>query len=151
MNAFAANRTLRFNNQLDAVVAGTFLVLVSVILVLSVREWMLLLSRRKPAQLRETEPVWLPDYAVAEGGRSFGPGAAGAAALALALAKELSNEAALERAQHQAHVSDCACGTVMARQVKDDSGSPGFASPATPAQLYVKVTEQRFNGIRRCC
>ena len=37
---------------------------------MSVREWILLLSRRKPAVLHETEPVWLPDYAVVEGGAS---------------------------------------------------------------------------------
>ena len=43
------------------------MVLVAVIVVLSVREWMLLLGRRKPAVLCETEPVWLPDYAVSEG------------------------------------------------------------------------------------
>ena len=52
---------------LDAVVAGIFLVLVTAIILLSVREWILLLTRRKPAVLHETEPVWLPDYAVAEG------------------------------------------------------------------------------------
>ena len=39
--------------------------MVSVILILSLREWIMLLSRRKPAILREAEPVWLPDYAVA--------------------------------------------------------------------------------------
>jgi carbon starvation protein len=134
--ALKANRTLRFNNQLDAVVAGVFLALVSVILVLSVREWFMLLSRRKPAQLRETEPTWLPDYAVAEGGRSSGTGAAGAAALALALAKELSGEAAIERAQQQASV--CECG-----HAECDSKAA--------QKIYLEVTEQRFNGVRRCC
>jgi carbon starvation protein len=134
--ALKSNRTLRFNNQLDAVVAGVFLALVSVILVFSVREWFMLLSRRKPAQLRETPPTWLPDYAVAEGGRSFGTGAAGTAALALALSKELSGEAAIERAQQQASVCEC--------------GRAHHANGVTP-ELYVEVTEQRFNGVRRCC
>src|SRR5208283_4487488 len=82
-----ANRTLRFNNLLDAAVAGIFLTLVVAIVLLSLREWFLLLSRRKPAVLHEKEPVWLPDYAIVEGGRKFS-GAAGTAALALALAKE---------------------------------------------------------------
>lgn len=144
--ALNANRTLRFNNQLDALVAGAFLVLVSVILALSIREWMLLLTRRKSAQLHETEPVWLPDYAVAEGGRGMGAGAAGAAALALALAKELSNEAALERAQHQVCAGSHACESAQHPR----TGVPG-CDRSDAGKLYVEVTEQRFNGVRRCC
>jgi carbon starvation protein len=129
--ALRANRTLRFNNLLDAVVAGIFLALVIAIILLSLREWFLLLSHRKPAVLHETEPVWLPDYAVVEGGRKFS-GAAGATALALALAKEWSGESRLERAQQQAQAI-CECHSANAQQV------------------YVEVTEQRFNGVRRCC
>jgi carbon starvation protein len=129
--ALRANRVLEFNNLLDATVAGIFLALVTVIIVLSLREWGLLLSRRKPAVLHETEPVWLPDYAVVEGGRKFG-GAAGTAALALALAKEWSGESHLERARQQAQAV-CEC------------------HPATAEQVYVAATEQRFNGVRRCC
>ena len=59
--ALHTNRMLRFNNVLDAVVAGAFLALVTGIVLLSVREWILLLANRKLAVLRETEPVWLPD------------------------------------------------------------------------------------------
>ncbi len=125
----AANHTLQFNNRLDAVVAGIFLVLVTAIILLSVREWILLLSRRKPAVLHETEPVWLPDYAVAEGRPLH---IAGTAALALALAKEWSGESHLERARLQAQAV-CTC------------------HPASTQQIYVEVTEQRFNGVRRCC
>ena len=110
--------------------AGTFLLLVGVIVCLSVREWILLLARRKPAVLRETEPVWLPDYAVTEGGPKIRR-CAGAAALALALAKELSGEAQLERAQQQA----CVCET----------------SGGRPEDLCRQPTEARFNGVRRCC
>ncbi len=129
--ALHANRTLQFNNVLDAIVAGIFLTLVLAIVLLSLREWFLLLSRRKPAVLHETEPVWLPDYAVVEGGRQFS-GAAGTAALALALAKEWSGESHLERAQQQAQAV-CQCHSANAQQV------------------YVEATEQRFNGVRRCC
>ena len=129
--ALHANRTLQFNNLLDAAVAGIFLALIAAIVCMSVREWILLLSRRKPAVLHETEPVWLPDYAVVEGGRKFS-GAAGAAALALALAKEWSGESHLERAQQQAQAV-CQCHAASAQQV------------------YVEATEQRFNGVRRCC
>ena len=87
------NQSLRFNNLLDAGVAGAFLILVSVIVWLSLREWLLLLSRRKAAVLRETAPVWLPDYALKESGPDLRT-AAGAAALAFGLAKELSGESA---------------------------------------------------------
>src|SRR5207342_2774944 len=89
------NRVLRFNNLLDAAVAGAFLILVGAIIVLSLREWILLLARRKLAVLRETDPVWLPDYAVAEARPLHVLGLIG---LAFALAKELSGEAQMERA-----------------------------------------------------
>jgi carbon starvation protein len=145
----AADRTvwasLRNNNRLDAVVAAAFLTMVTAVVLLSLREWGLLLSRRKPAVLRETAPVWLPDYAVAESGRKLG-GVAGAAALTLALAKELSGEAQLDRAHQQAAV--CECG----------HAEPGAGMEAvrhregrSAGQVYAEVTEQRFNGVRRCC
>ncbi len=133
----AGLRSQLFNNRLDAFVAIGFLGLVSVIILLSLREWMLLLIRRKPALLRESEPVWLPDYAVTEGGRKLGGGVAGTATLALALAKELSGEAQLERAhQQQAAICDCTHGQQPAK---------------SDAQIYVETTEQRFTGVRRCC
>jgi carbon starvation protein len=137
-----ANRTLRFNNLLDAAVAGIFLTLVVAIVLLSLREWFLLLSRRKPAVLHETEPVWLPDYAVLEGGRKFS-GAAGAAALALALAKEWSGESHLERAQQ------CECGRVCENADVPRTHVRGYDKAVQ--QVYVEATEQRFNGVRRCC
>jgi len=43
-----------------------FLALVAAVALLSFREWILLLARRKLAVLRESEPIWLPDYVVAE-------------------------------------------------------------------------------------
>jgi carbon starvation protein len=132
--ALPANKRLLFNNYLDAGVTMTFLALISVIVLLSAREWLLLITSRKPAVLRESEPVWLPDYAIAEGGRKLG-GAAGAATLTLALARELSGEAQLARAQQQ--VAQC------------ERSLAGEAS--TNDKVYVEVTEQRFNGVRRCC
>ncbi|MBP9901075.1 MAG: carbon starvation protein A, partial [Verrucomicrobia bacterium] len=98
--------------------------------------WYLLLARRKPAVLHESEPVWLPDYALVEGGAKFG-GIAGTAALTLALAKELSGETHLERAQ-MTQTEECQCDHPT-------------AAPKTASELYVETTEQRFNGIRRCC
>src|ERR1051325_7007421 len=94
--AWRANRLLRFNNLLDAAVAGVFLILVTAVVLLSVREWILLLARRKLAVLRETEPVWLPDYAIAE---SNALNATALLALGLGLLKEFSGEAHLQRAR----------------------------------------------------
>jgi carbon starvation protein len=140
--ALHANRTLRFNNLLDATVAGIFLALVIAIVLLSLREWFLLLSRRKPAVLHETEPVWLPDYAVIEGGHKFS-GAAGTAALALALVKEWSGESHLERAHQRECSRVCENADVPRTHVR------GYDKAAQ--QVYVEATEQRFNGVRRCC
>lgn len=126
-----------FNLSLDAFVAIGFLVLVSIIILINLREWFLLWSGGKPVVLRESDPVWLPDYAVTEGGRKMGGGVAGTATLAFALAKELSGEAQLERA-HSQQALICPCE---------------HPQPATKsdAQIYAETTEQRFTGIRRCC
>jgi hypothetical protein len=94
---------------------------------MSVREWLLLIARKKAADLRETPPTWLPDYALA---KSTPFNAVALLALAFALVKELSGEAELHRAHEQA----CACP-----QKHND------------AQIYVQTTEQRFNGVKRCC
>jgi carbon starvation protein len=123
------------NQMIDAAVTGTFLLLVTVILLLSLREWFLLLSRRKPAVLHESEPVYLPDYAVNEGGKPVS--ALGTVAIAFTLAKELSGESQLERARQEAAVCEC--------RAHDP------APAKTREQIYLETTEQRFNGVRRCC
>jgi len=127
---YPKNRSLYFNNLVDACVAGAFLVLVATIVCLSVYEWMRLLSRRKPAVLHETEPVWLPDYALKESGPNLRT-VAGAAAIALGLARELSGETHFERARQQA----CACA----------------GEPPGDQKVFAQVTEAKFNGVRRCC
>jgi carbon starvation protein len=114
------------NQIVDAIVAGVFLILVGLILLLSIREWILLLARKKIADLRESPPVWLPDYAIAE---SRPANVFGLIALAFALAKELSGEAHFDRAKQQI----CVCDQ------KSD------------AKIYAQVTEEKFNGVRRCC
>jgi hypothetical protein len=124
----AANETQQFNNQLDAGVAAAFLFLVSIIVLISLREWLLLLSKRKPAVLHETVPVWLPDYALKETGPNL-RSAAGAVAIAFGLAKELSGETHFERAKQNV----CAC-----EQHNDQ-------------KFFAQVTEAKFNGVRRCC
>ena len=108
--------------------AAAFLILVSIIVLISIREWLLLLSQRKPAVLHETAPVFLPDYALKESGPNL-RSAAGAAALAFGLAKELSGETQFERAKQQA----CVCESHGDKKV------------------FAQVTEERFNGVRRCC
>jgi carbon starvation protein len=142
--ALRANRTLHFNNALDAYVAGIFLTLVTLILLLSLREWILLLARKKLAQLREAEPVWLPDYAVAEGKpfKLFS-----LLALAIGLAKELTDEAALERAQRETAVCPCEGST---RGGMAEAGAHATQT-ASKDQLFAQVLERRFKGVRRCC
>jgi carbon starvation protein len=125
--AIKTNGILRFNNQLDAAVAGTFLFLVTAIFLSSVREWILLIARKKAADSHETPPTWLPDYALA---KSKPLSAVALLALAFALVKELSGEAEL----HRAHEHACA-----------------QAQPHDKTQIYVQTTEQRFNGVKRCC
>jgi carbon starvation protein len=141
-NALAANRTMRFNNVLDAIVAGVFLTLVVAIVLMSVREWILLLARKKVAELRESPPVWLPDYALAEAKPlNF----LGLITLGLALARELSGEAPLDRAQQAA--AHCRCAPERTGPLDGAQASPG----KTPEQVYLEATEARFKGINRCC
>jgi carbon starvation protein len=121
------------NNLIDAIVTGIFLALAGAVILLSVREWILLIARKKLAELHETPPRWLPDYAVAEAKPlhlfSF-------IALAFALAKELSGEADFERAQQLA--ARCGCAE---HQI----------GPSAKARLFVAVTNERYRTLRRCC
>src|SRR5215471_1001440 len=102
-------------------------------MVLSLREWILLIFRRKPAVLRETTPVWLPDYALA---RTTPATLIGPVALGIALAKELSGEAELAREHGAALVCHCndvaGLSELLARNQK------------TQVAAYLKVTEARF-------
>ncbi|HVM48671.1 MAG TPA: carbon starvation CstA family protein [Candidatus Acidoferrum sp.] len=137
------NRVLHFNNMLDAAVAGAFLALVAMIVVVSVREWGLLLARRKAAALRETEAVWLPDYSVAEA-RPLR--LAGLLALTFALGKELSGEAQLEREQQA--VLECRCCEPGEARASGRGSPEGRRSRQA---LYLQMTEQRHKGPTHCC
>ena len=125
------------SNQLNAVVAGTFMTLVIAIVLLSIYEWLSLLAKRREPKLSETAPVWLPDYAVAEGKpvqwwNIF--------ALGFLLLKEVSGEAAVDRAQ--------AC---IPRKVDLLGGSEAMAKEQR-GQAYVLAAEKRFDGgPNRCC
>ena len=128
---------------------------------MSLREWLLLLGRRKLAVLHESEPVWLPDHALAEAKPLR---ITGLFAVGFTLAKELSGEAQIERAQREAAL--CQRETAEVRSPKSevrngDTAEPrGFAAgcgrleqlPRSDEQrIYLQVTENRFNGVRRCC
>ncbi|MDB6018160.1 MAG: carbon starvation protein [Pedosphaera sp.] len=142
--AMHVNRVLHFNSMLDAFVAGAFMVMVVMIVLLAVREWVLLLGRKRLATLRESEPVWLPNYAVVETKPLH---VMGLIALGLALAKELSGEAHLERAQTMAANCNCA----VAQGGVDLLGGRKMECARTPEEIYVEMTEQRFDGVKRCC
>jgi carbon starvation protein len=130
--AFRSTRAQVFNNRLDAVITAFFLALVISIFLISVREWILLLARKKLAVLRETEPTWLPDYAVAEAKPLH---AASIIALGLALLREISGEAKVDRAEQLQQHTACA---------HHDHGS-------SREQAYLQTTEERYKGINRCC
>jgi carbon starvation protein len=132
---------LQFNDRLDAAVTAFFLLLVGIITVISFREWFLLLQGKR-VELHESEAMWLPEYAVAEDRPA---NVLGMVALGCALAKELSGEAHLERAQQLA--LNCPCVEMkvdLLGERKTDCGK-------SPEQLYVEMTEKRFDGINRCC
>ena len=136
------NRTVRFNNQLDAVVAGAFLLLVGTIVVLSVREWILLLQGKRSPALRESPAIELPEYAV---GESKSIPIATALGVALALAKELTAEGQTERARKAAIVCECDA-------LQPEGEVSGEASGRSAhVRAYLESTERRYNGVTRCC
>jgi carbon starvation protein len=133
--ALNAVRTTHFNSVIDAWVTGIFLALVAAIVLLSVYEWARLLLRHKAATLSETEPVFLPMGAVSE---SNPVPAFGLAMLGFMLLKELSGEAAIDRAEV------CACKA---------SEAAGQVQPAKYRRqnAYLTATEHRYGGVNRCC
>jgi carbon starvation protein len=126
------NRRQHLNARIDAVVTGGFLALVAGILSISLAEWWRLAARRKEPRLSETEPVWLPAEALE---RSNPAAAMGALALGFALVKELSGEAAVDRAQVRAEECDC----VEARTFRGRQNT------------FLMTLDDRFKGVRRCC
>ena len=139
--------TLHFNDLLDAVVAVAFLVLVTAVVSLSVREWILLLARRKAAVLHETPPVWLPDYAVVES-KPFH--LASLLAVAITLAKELSGEGEMEGGRNRSRAKLRRCEP--AGCVEGGSGIDGRPAPAFRFEIYAEVAERTIpSGVKRCC
>jgi len=95
----AAVKSLIFNSRLDAVVAAIFLLLVVAIVLVSLREWVRVLSGRKAALLHETEPVWLPKTVIESETQRRWWQLGSAVILVGALIRELSGEAAAARTQ----------------------------------------------------
>lgn len=147
--ALKTNRILHFNQMLDTVVTSAFLIMVSIIIMLCIYEWTMLIARKKLAQLKESEPSWLPEYAMVEG-KPFNW--FGLAALVIALAKELSTEAAIEREQQRV-AYECAPveGDKVVVSLSGGDNLPKLAETLTPGEAYEKVTERRYEGVTRCC
>jgi len=93
--ALAVNRTVAFNNRLDAVVTVVFLGFVSAIVASGVLVWIRLLAGQREADLCEEAPVWLPGTA-GDSGMGWG-GHAGMAALMFALVRHWSGQEAIDR------------------------------------------------------
>jgi carbon starvation protein len=131
-----ANRALWFNNRLDAAVAGAFLTLVGWIVLLSAREWWLLLRAKRTAQLSETAPVWLPAAALQEPKpvRLFG-----LVALLLALARELTGQAAYDRA------------VTTAAAAADAADAAAAGSAVERQRLWERTVHERHHDRPRCC
>ena len=141
-NQLKINRTVRFNNLLDAGVAAGFLLMVGSIVVLSVREWVLLLRFKQTATLHESPAVELPDYALAEGKPLRVVGVLG---LTLALAKELTTEGQTERARDQEILCECSRPRSDGEVASDANGRSAHV------KAYLESTERRYNGVTRCC
>ncbi|MBI4023679.1 MAG: carbon starvation protein A [Verrucomicrobia bacterium] len=146
-----------FNNQLDAAVAAVFLALVVAILVISAREWILLLSRRKAAVLREAEAVWLPETALA--GERVGGGNGwfwGIGFLGLGLLRHLSGQTQFDRLREQpiccVHQNQKPHNLRVTRMEPRAAGGERRAVSSRDQQgrLWAEMEENRFQS-PRCC
>lgn len=63
--ASATTTQLIFNMKLNALVAGVFLILVTMIVLISIYRWIGLLTGKSPLDLRETPSVWIEEAALA--------------------------------------------------------------------------------------
>jgi len=134
--AIATTRTVRFNATVDAYVTAIFMGLVGAIVVFSIYEWLRLLSRDRQPTLSETEPVYLP-FSVDTESRPLP--VMGLAMLGFTLLKEISGEAAIDRAQV------CACA-----QAAGSEQQPQTAKYRRQ-NAFLTATEDRFNSPNRCC
>ena len=101
------------------------------------------LARRKAPGLRETPPVWLPEYAVVEGRPLHW---LQWLTLGLLMIRELSGETAMDRARQQPERA-CVCDGHLVVHTPD----AGQSERARERRIYLQVAEKRFKGINRCC
>jgi carbon starvation protein len=146
--ALRDNETITFNSRVDAFVTGAFLVLVTLITILSIYEWLQLLSRRKPARTSETPPVLLPANAIIAGSESSALGAMSALAFGVSMLKEISGAAAIERSERIALATIASEPQEAARAC--DCGKGG-TKKRTRQNAYLTTIERRFQGVSRCC
>jgi carbon starvation protein len=137
--ALRNNQTLIFNQYLDATVTAIFLALVAAVTLICLWEWYRLLARRRSADLKESEPVWLPDYAIIEGKPLK---TASVLALSLTLMKELSGEADMERTE-KAQLHACSC--------ENQAAEPNNPHLTSREQQFLDHLDARYKSIRRCC
>jgi carbon starvation protein len=126
------NRTVAFNNRVDTAVTAAFLALVTVIVILSIREWLLLLRGRIEPTLHETDPVYLPADSVLESRPAIS--VFGMIAFGCTLLKELSGQAAIDREGDKAV---CECKEQQPQQARRNA--------------FLLTTERRYQSINRCC
>jgi len=140
-------RRLEFNNRLDLFVTGGFLVMGTLVLGLSLREWVRLWVGRRVADLRETPIVWLPDSMLRE--RGSGMSAGSVAALSVALLRDWSGETAVDRELQ--HSQTCPVSTSGPRLLIDVPAVRADLGEAQRADAYCRAASRRFDGIHRCC
>ncbi len=155
--AIAINRTLRFNNLLDAIVTLLFLSFAALIVIAAVGVWIQLLSGRRKPTLTETNPVWLPGSGIQP---ESGWQTLGAAAIALALIRHWSGQSDVDRFQAARSTFTAECHQPFSQRLLIDlpevresvvPTSP-TSSRLDPAQAYIAAAEHRYQpGMQRCC
>jgi carbon starvation protein len=137
-NIATTQRTI-LNLRIDAVVAGLYLVLVGAIVITSVWRWVGLWTGRKPLDLRETEPVWLPAEALAPAPAPFGlKWLGGLFVLALAMLRHLAGQGDPRPAQ-----APTCCP-------HDADGHDPSLESTDPGRAWAAREERRFRN-PRCC
>lgn len=142
------NRAEHFNQMLDATVAGMFLSLVVLIALLSLREWALLVARRRAPVLHETRPVWLPEYARDQASPAH---LFGLITLGFTLVKELSGQAEMDRLRHAPDAQELHALGETCRPASHVSSPEVGHTKQLDKQAYLQMVENRFHGVRRCC
>ncbi len=138
---------LEFNNRLDLSVTGGFLVLGTLVLGLSCREWIRLWVGHRGPDLRETPIVWLPESVLREPGTGVPAGSI--ATLSVALLRDWSGEAAVDRELHLAQA--CPVSTGAPRLLIDIPEVRTGLESVRRSEAYCRAADHRFGGINRCC